>query len=162
MENRNFCAACGNQLVASAAMCPKCGSMRTDADRVGNGQGSRYCTACGVQILISAGMCTSCGSPVHGGHAAPTAQSAPQYAQPVPGAKTKTTAILLAVFLGSWAWLYTYKKDAAKFWISTGLSIILLVFGIGIFTNWAFWLWAVIDVAVKTNDYYSKYPNAAK
>ena len=36
--------------------------------------------------------------------------------------KDKTAAILLAVFLGFWAWLYTYKRDAWKFWLCLGLT----------------------------------------
>ena len=30
--------------------------------------------------------------------------------------KDKTVAVLLAVFLGLWTWVYTCKKDAWKFW----------------------------------------------
>jgi hypothetical protein len=32
--------------------------------------------------------------------------------------RNKNTAVLLAVFLSPWAWFYTYKKDAWKFWLS--------------------------------------------
>ena len=44
--------------------------------------------------------------------------------------KNRTTAILLAVFLSFWSWLYTYQKDKKKFWIallSHGALIAMLV-----------------------------------
>ena len=37
--------------------------------------------------------------------------------------RDKTAAILLAVFLGFWTWLYTYEKSKKKFWIAL-ISII--------------------------------------
>ena len=43
--------------------------------------------------------------------------------QPV---KSKTAAIVIAVFLGYWSWLYTYKKNKRKFWIGLGVSLTLL------------------------------------
>ncbi len=47
-----------------------------------------------------------------------------------PETRRQTTSIMLAVFLGPWTWLYTYKKDKWKFWVS-----ILVVFGINIFIS---------------------------
>jgi hypothetical protein len=35
------------------------------------------------------------------------------------GSREKSIAVIMAVFLSSWAYLYTYKYDAKKFWIST-------------------------------------------
>jgi hypothetical protein len=147
-----------------------------------------FCASCGTPTISGAVACTNCGSPIHGVTAvtptpappppapqyaqptpyaqpAPYGQVPPQYGQPAPYGlvapplKSKTTAVLLAVFLGSWTWLYTYKRDAAKFWISTGVGLVLFFLGIGVFINWVFWLWAVIDSAVRTNDWYNKYPN---
>jgi hypothetical protein len=43
-------------------------------------------------------------------------------------AKSKTTSLLLAVFLSFWTWLYTYKKDAWKFW--TGMLIVIIFLGV--------------------------------
>lgn len=69
--------------------------------------------------------------------------------------KSKTVSLLLAVFLGFWSWLYTYKYDAGKFWLGLILNILLfwtfvVPFGI--------WLWAVIDSVTKDErllkDYY--------
>jgi hypothetical protein len=82
--------------------------------------------------------------------------------------KTKTPAVLLAVFLGGWAWLYTYRADLSKFWISIGVGFFIFILnfgapGIGIL-NLGFWVWSIVDVASKTDQWYAtywqRYPNA--
>jgi hypothetical protein len=40
--------------------------------------------------------------------------------------RKKSTAILLAVFFSFWAWLYTYKQDAWKFWVCLGINCFFL------------------------------------
>jgi hypothetical protein len=65
----------------------------------------KFCPACGNGLIISAVICPKCGSPVAG--------------VTTKNAKEKSIAVILAVFLSSWAYLYTYKYDAKKFWIST-------------------------------------------
>jgi hypothetical protein len=40
-----------------------------------------------------------------------------------PWKKSKTVAILLAVFLGPWTWLYTYRRDAWKATLGLGLGL---------------------------------------
>ena len=61
--------------------------------------------------------------------------------------KEKSVAVILAVFLSYWSWLYTYKQDAVKFWIG------LIISCIGIFMlfipNVIVWLWAIIDQSTK-------------
>lgn len=78
--------------------------------------------------------------------------------------KSKTTSVLLAVFLSFWTWLYTFKKDAWKFWV--GLVIFIFAFILDINREWplflwifgsGLWLWAIIDVAVKKNEWYRSY-----
>jgi hypothetical protein len=66
--------------------------------------------------------------------------------------KSKTTAVLLAVFLGLWTWLYTYKEDNVKFW----LSIVLCIFTSG---AWGFvaWVWAIIESAIRSDSWYNSY-----
>jgi hypothetical protein len=53
--------------------------------------------------------------------------------------KNKTVAILLAVFFSFWSWLYTYGKNAKKFWISMGVNalffIIILAYSCSIATS---------------------------
>lgn len=90
---------------------------------------------------------------------APTPQYAPQYGQATAVMKTKTPAVLLAVFLGTWTWLYTYQRDATKFWITLGAQFLLFLLGIGFIINWGFWLWAVIEASNRSDDWYNKYPN---
>lgn len=108
-----------------------------------------YCSSCGKIIKKEAAFCVHCGVAVHGNHH-PVQHR--QHAAPAP--KDKTTAVLLAVFLGFWTWIYTYQKDAWKFWLNLVLSIIT-------FGMWALvaWVWAVIDVAVKPTEYYQNFPN---
>jgi hypothetical protein len=104
----------------------------------------------------------------------PTYQQAPLMPQgygfapaPMPAyveRKDKTAAILLAVFLGFWTWLYTYKRDAWKFWLCLGLHmtvfnpiwtwILLFLPNIGLH------VWAIVDAAVKPQQFYDYYPNA--
>jgi len=66
--------------------------------------------------------------------------------------KSKSTGIILAVFFGLFAWLYTYKLDKNKFWFN--LIGALITFGI-----WGFvaWIWAIVDMSVKDNDMYENY-----
>jgi hypothetical protein len=102
--------------------------------------------------------------------------------------KSKLAAILLAVFLGCWTWLYTYKKDGWKFWL--GLPLMIMGMAVMAFTTliiitsaytfdlptdpvtaWLIaWLiaysitlglniWAIIDRATKKSSWYEKYPN---
>jgi len=76
--------------------------------------------------------------------------------------KDKTVAILLAVFLAPWNWCYTYARDAAKFWIGRSMMIlgaVLAVVLIGYFLIMAVWLWAVIDTASKSDNFYRQFPN---
>jgi|GEM_PF-2213899 len=71
-------------------------------------------------------------------------------------ARTKTTAVVLAVFFGLFSWLYTYEKNGNKFWINLGLCVIT----VGYWSPVA-WLWAVIDNANKPNDFYTHYDSLA-
>jgi hypothetical protein len=99
---------------------------------------AKYCTGCGNGVVATATVCPNCGTPV---------------GSPIE-AKSKTTAILLAVFLGAWTWVYTYKRDAAKWWIAFGVSIVT-----GLIALPVFWIWAIVDSAVKTDAYYEQFPN---
>ena len=151
---------------------------------------SRFCSACGNAIVATAAICPSCGTP---------AQS--QAINYVTG-KSKTTAVLLAVFLGFWSWLYTFKVDKAKFFIGLGLQVItyILVFvwlaelavaqsvyaqcvsenwysdygdastcdpTVGLFTptylmataiGFVNWLWAVIDQSKRPREFFENFP----
>jgi hypothetical protein len=77
--------------------------------------------------------------------------------------KDKTVAILLAIFLGAWTWVYTYKKDAWKFWLTLGLNLTLLnplwTWVLLFLPNIGLHIWAIVDVAAKPQQYYDYYPN---
>lgn len=130
-----------------------------------------FCTACGTGLIATAAVCPNCGTAVANRNvsSAPTA-----------GRKDKTSAVLLAVFLGFWTWLYTYRDNAAKFWTVLGVQtfyfLIWFVVAIaefndpftdgsaaagatvvGWFISLGFWLWAVLDVSTKPRDYYENY-----
>ena len=130
-----------------------------------------YCTACGQGLISTAAVCPQCGTPVGG----PVAIGTP----PAP-AKDKTVSVLLAVFLGFWTWLYTYRDDAAKFWTVLGVQIFgfliwILVLSadasdpfsdftatggitvLGWLLGFGFWLWAVIHVSTRPREYYQNY-----
>lgn len=87
---------------------------------------------------------------------------APSFVHPVER-KDKTAAVLLAVFLGLWTWVYTYKKDAWKFWLSMALHLTLFnplwTWMVVFLPNFALHAWAIIDVAVKPETFYEYYPN---
>lgn len=131
-----FCSACGNALIETAVVCPKCGSPT-----------ARF-------AQINTGRPNTPGTPVVYG------------SEP----KTKSTSVLLAVFLGTWSFLYTYKRDAVLFWVSLGVQVFFFfailssgttsgssaAFG---FIAFIFWLLSVITTASRAPDWYARYPN---
>ena len=76
-----YCKNCGNALDANAVVCVSCG--------VQAGQGSKYCSNCGTELAPNAAVCMSCGYSTAGKSNA------------LPGAKSKTAAGLLGIFLGA-------------------------------------------------------------
>jgi len=107
------------------------------------GNAHRVCVGCGGAVMATASVCPRCGT---------------MFGTP----KDKTVAVLLAIFLAPWNWLYTYKRDMAKFWV--GLSVmfvgsILAVFLIGLPMLFGVWLWAVIDASTKPDSYYRQFPH---
>ena len=121
---------------------------------------TKFCANCGNGLIDSAVICPGCGSPTEKFQS--TLESSTH--------KNKTTAVLLAVFLGAWGFLYLYKKDSLKFWISLwsqvpfGIFIALLPSAVATFSwvdgevpKWmiwytnnivsALWLWALVIVS---------------
>lgn len=74
-----FCKNCGNPMDPNAAVCVRCGCPK--------GAGTSYCHNCGQPTMPNAAICTSCGSALT--------------VAPAAGAKSKLTAGLLGIFLGS-------------------------------------------------------------
>ena len=103
----------------------------------------KFCQACGNPLVVTASTCPRCG----------TSQGSP---------RSKGVAILLAVFLGGWTWLYTYKRDAKKFWTGFALAVVgavLAIVFIGYLFFLAIWIWAIVDTATKSDGWYQQYPN---
>ena len=88
-------------------------------------------------------ICPNCGVAVKGGKLDKSVYS-----------KDKTIALLLAIFLSFWTWIYTYEKDSWKFWLNLALTIVTVGFW-GVVAE----IWAIIDVAVKPDSFYINYPN---
>jgi len=142
--------------------------------------GSRFCNSCGNEVATPTQMCSYCGSASPFGVHTCRSCGAPFSASTSFGrGKSKTTSVLLAVFLAHWTWLNTYKRDAWKFWIGTGLLVVNIVLSLvsyrlrldGNFSTatacsgWeviiavGLWVWAVVDVSVKNANWYRNFPN---
>lgn len=104
---------------------------------------TRFCGGCGQGLVATALVCPHCGT------------GAAAYGV---GAKSKTTSVLLAVFLGPWAWLNTYKRDSVKFWIGLLVGGLLVIPTFGIAWS-AVHIWSIIDVSIKPETYYTNFPN---
>jgi len=102
-----------------------------------------YCMHCGKPLAKEAVVCPNCGIAVRG-------QSLDKKAVP----KDKTIAVLLAIFLGFWTWIYTYETDSWKFWLNLALTVVTM-------GTWSFvaWIWSIVDVAAKPDSFYVNYPN---
>lgn len=125
-----------------------------------------YCRSCGRIIKREAVMCVHCGVPTRAGGAG---VGNVRYAGGTPGTgegKSKAASIVLAVCLGIFTWLYTYREDGAKFWISVGVTfanIILSVLTLGLWlfvavpAGFGIWIWTIVDTATKKEDWYASY-----
>ena len=155
------CAACGVQVSPGARFCNNCGAEVT-SQATGPQQGAAwtakqadeiFCFSCGSAINREAEICVHCG--VRVGRSPSSA-----------GSKSKTTAILLAVFLGFFTWLYTYREDATKFWIGLGIALanivlVMVTLGLWLLVSWlvglGVWIWAIVDSASKSDEWYASY-----
>lgn len=137
---------------------------------------NKFCTACGNALLNTAVVCPNCGTP--------TNLYRPSFEPP---RKSKSTAVLLAVFLGIWSWLYTYEKNKKKFWLALGIFAVLfalviirtvyfaylsgsgyelgtteIIFSVVVNASWllspiGLGIWAIIDNSTKSAYWYEKY-----
>lgn len=85
----------------------------------GYGRASSFCSSCGKPIHPQAAICLSCGVQTGIGF----------------GGKSKSVALILAIFLGPWTWVYTYARDKTKFWLSFVGAITLDVIAYVLFTH---------------------------
>ena len=166
-----FCRNCGKETPNQGEFCMSCGARPM--------AGKSFCQACAAPTSPLSEICVKCGTRLIPQTAAPgiAAQTGGV------NGKSKTVSILLAVFLGYWTWLYTYKKDHWKFWLSLGLSslsaivvVVAIIWGVadGFSSNsvWivliivnvlisivscGLWVWSIIDAAIKKDEWYSGY-----
>ena len=165
-----YCENCRYELSSQAPLCPKCGhpqpagQIPNPSSPMGQVSGA-FCRSCGAQVSAQAVMCMNCGAPVG-------AQMAWQQGAGPNTGKSKTTAVLLAVFLSFWTWLYTFKRDSTKFWIGLGagiggfvLRIVLeasstvalnIIGALAFFAcSLGVWIWAIVDASTKPSEYYA-------
>lgn len=95
-----------------------------------------FCPYCGSPVEQDWTHCAACGKKKPNKTAKDVVESTPQaiavseelpptgeFVTYVP-ARQKSTAVVLAVLFGYWAWLYTYRKDSTKFWSVLLFSIV--------------------------------------
>jgi len=134
-----------------------------------------YCPECGKAIKRNAVICINCGVQLK--------ELKTSLKQEIvfdsSNSKSKTTAVILAIFLGFWSWLYTYKKDYKKFWIylgiiligATGFGILINKYPSTLLVNYGTWIWlyfliiqssyvwVLINSIGRPNSFYTNYPN---
>ncbi|GEM_PF-563097 len=106
-----YCPECGRTVQRDLRQCPFC---NTDFRKL-----------FGVEEHHDAGYGTGAPYGSQDGFSSGNASGKP-LPQPYP-AKSKTVAVVLAVFLGFWAWLYTFKNNYLKFWITLGASGVVFI-----------------------------------
>lgn len=98
-----------------------------------------FCSSCGNVIKKDAVVCIHCG--------------VPNRAATITHPKDRSIAIILAILFGPWTWAYTYEVDSTKFWINLAVTVVTCGFwGLGA------WIWAIIDVATRPQEFYDNYP----
>lgn len=122
----------------------------------------KFCENCGALLREETRFCGNCGS---------SATSTPDdylssqhtvYRSATPASKDKTIAILLALFLGPFAWFYTIDdpKDKQKFWIGIACDVVGLLsmaVGIGFLIILGVGIWALVDVLQRDQVYYQNF-----
>jgi hypothetical protein len=109
-----YCRNCGKENTSDSEFCMSCGARPA--------AGTAFCPACASPTTLISEICVKCGNRLAISHPVSNA---------VTNRKSKAVSILLAVFLGFWTWLYTYKKDGWKFWtglgVSSGINIVFFI-----------------------------------
>jgi hypothetical protein len=114
------------------------------AEELTKGPDEIYCPECGRTIQRGSTGCPLCYADFRKmfsvqeipGNPGGLPLSSQNYYQSTPTAvrrdpvKNKVVAIVLAVFFGFWAWLYTYGKNSMKFWSMMGVFAVIFVINI--------------------------------
>jgi uncharacterized membrane protein YvbJ len=105
-----------------------------------------FCKECGKKINDKAFVCPGCGCKVKRTNECEIESTEP---------KSKTVAVLLAVFLSFWTFLYTYKRDAGKFW--AGLAVCLTLWWLFFIPNVVIWIWTIVVTSSRNREWYEEY-----
>ncbi len=145
-----FCRNCAKEIPLNIKFCPGCGAQPNN--------GNAFCPSCGSVVSSISEVCVKCGINLR--------------------KKRKLVSVLLAVFLGFWTWLYTYKKDNWKFWVGLGwwALFFILLFSTSQFNPytgekepnvwaifpsalgmWTLWIWAILNTVLRKRNWYLSY-----
>jgi hypothetical protein len=122
---------------------------------------NKFCSECGNSLIETAVICPKCGSPT---------SRFGQYVGSTNHPKSKAVAVVLAVFVGIWSYLYTYKKDVGAFWVSFAAQTLVffsIMFipddNLGPNPAWLisllFNVVALIVQATRTSAWFERFPN---
>ncbi|MCL5070830.1 MAG: zinc ribbon domain-containing protein [Actinobacteria bacterium] len=118
-----------------------------------------YCPECGKLVKKDSAFCNYCGVKIKESFKREISSNA----------KSKATAVILAVFFGYWSWVYTYGRNGFKFWVAfVGAPAVIVTIAhflnsygtLFIFLGLAaVWIWAIVDNTVSSDSFYDNYPN---
>ena len=132
-----YCNKCGAEVGAGQAFCAKCGAEMPKK--------KKFCRKCGAALPDNAKVCPQCGVSLNATASAKSGSAEEKKADNLAG-KSKTTAILLAIFLGHWGAHNFYLGEAYKALIKIGLNLL----SVGTVTT----ILVIIDIIrLATNDY---------
>jgi hypothetical protein len=166
------CSGCGSPLDPGSSVCGACGKVN---DAIGIGEKTKLTMNIGGKTkTFNLGDIGNLGVTVNTGDSSKAlnlrslgkvTSSATEHIKPGSGKKSKTVAVVLALFLyGFPTWVYTYQKDKSKLLISLVLVIATLLIGaavhapgiIGVTTT-AIWIWAIVLAFKREKMFYSEY-----
>lgn len=112
-DGTKFCSNCGATVNPSAAPTPPTQAVTPPGVII-----TKFCSSCGTGLVSAAVICPNCGAAQKGFNTS--------------GGKSKTTAVVMAVFLSAWTWVYTWRVNKKKFWTAIGLWIVqVILFSVG-------------------------------
>ena len=114
-----------------------------------------FCPECGEPIKRNAVVCPHCGIQVKELETKSTVS-----------VKSKSVAVVLAIFFSFFSWMYTYGRNRLKFWICLIVTVIMILVrlsndypeAIYIAISGYIWLYSIIDNSTKSYKFYSDYP----
>ena len=128
-----------------------------------------FCAECGNRTEPNAKFCSKCGNTLgdSGRFERVSFSTTPISSPRVIRRKFRSNgvAIGLALFFGYWTWLYTYKKDAWKFWLGisiTGIGVAMYYFDnpsayLALSALSPIWVWSLIESIIKPIKWYDSF-----